>query len=174
MAQTCARIIAEESIVDYRDAIRKAASRLGTRGKLDLPSPEEIDDALEQHYRLFRPGREQQLRSTLDRITGEALRFFAEYSPRRGNTRSDFSAAKFAKVNLELFPNNPDDVAAKLRENHIPFVQFRIDLPLGRSKSAPCQGIKFLVDGTPVEMLLIPAKLRLAIPCRPPRVKPDR
>lgn len=53
LTEICARLIAEDGVTDYAQAKRKAARQLGCDETRNLPSHEEIDEAVRQYRSLY-------------------------------------------------------------------------------------------------------------------------
>lgn len=154
IAMEAARIMAEEGIDDHGLARKKAAARLGVAAHGKLPRKEEIDAALVEHHRLFRPSDQPRLLARLRKLALEAMRFLADFSPLLVGGVWNGGAGRFSPIRLHLFPQAPEDVMRKLWDARIPFEEkSHSDMELPGEQPA----LHFYVDGTRVELLLFPA-----------------
>lgn len=152
LAQECARLIIEEGVQNFRSARRKAAHRLGTRLNANLPSDVEIEAALIEYHRIYRPHRQSAHIYRLRQLAMELMQFLAEFSPRLVGGVWDGSAGPYCVITLHIFAPTPEDVIVKLLNSNIPYSEsdFRMD-PAGPGFPA----LTFCVDGVPVELLLL-------------------
>lgn len=161
LAQEAARLMVAESLDDYRWAREKAAQRLGIHDKRCFPRNEEIDQAAAEYARLFaaeeHPAHLERLRKT----GLEAMEFFQAFDPYLTGGAASGTAGEYTPILLELYPDTPEQVLKRLRDAAIPFSEsdFLVD---GKTPSATrsCPKITFLVNDTPVELLIFPPDLR--------------
>lgn len=112
--------MAEGGIHDYRQAKRKAASRLGIHDEAALPRNHEIEEALREYQRLFLGPvqadavRERRLAAV------QAMEFLAPFQPRLAGPVLDGTADAHAPVLLHLHADDPEAVARFLDEHRIP------------------------------------------------------
>lgn len=121
LAQECARLMAEEGILDFRSAKRKAALRLAVADKALLPDNREIEQALIDHQRLFHAEHQASRLRDLRKAALEAMRFLACFRPRLVGSVLSGTAGPNADIQLHLFADAPQEVALFLMEHRIPF-----------------------------------------------------
>ncbi|MCP5159363.1 MAG: hypothetical protein H6974_08015 [Gammaproteobacteria bacterium] len=121
LAQECARLIADEGILDFRTAKRKAALRLAIADKALLPDNREIEKALVDHQQLFYADHQALWLQDLRETAVEAMRFLAHFRPRLVGSVLSGTASPNADIQLHLFTDAPQEVALFLIEHRIPF-----------------------------------------------------
>jgi hypothetical protein len=155
LAEESARLMSEHGIRDYRQAVRKAAARLGINDQAMLPAAEEVDQALRERQRLFSGG--EQIDALLERrrVAVDAMRFLAEFSPRLVGAVLDGTADRHSPVELHLFSDDPDAVIRFLHEHGIPHTvgSRALQIEAGRSERVPLHA--FAADGIEVELLVL-------------------
>lgn len=120
VAQEAARLLVEQGLTDPRQALRKAAERLGVRDEAAWPRADEVEAALREHQRLFRGPAQQQALELRRRAALQAMRFFAAFEPRLVGGVLDGTADEHSAVELMLFSDDPDAVIRALHEHDIP------------------------------------------------------
>jgi hypothetical protein len=160
IAQEAARILVEEGVAEPALARRKAAMRLGAPALRDCPRGDEIEAALSEYHRIFRPLDQPRHIARLRQLAGEAMRFLREFSPWLVGGVWDGSAGRHSPINLHLVPQAPEDVMRKLLEARIPFVEKTGILALESQRRVEYPALEFYVDDTAVEMLLLPCALK--------------
>jgi hypothetical protein len=160
IAQEAARIMVEDGIHSHWAAMRKAAARLGVERTRNLPRIEEVDAALIDYHKLYRPSAQAQHIARLRKLALEAMRFLEAFSPLLVGAVWEGSAGKFSPVTLHLFPDAPEDVIGKLLDAGIPFEEKSHVGGVGVDRSAELPALFFYVDGTPMELLLFPPDMK--------------
>lgn len=109
IAGLAARMMAEDGIDDYGFAKRKAARQLGAADG-DLPNNAEVEAELRAYQALYQ-GEELQARlKELRQIALAAMELLAPFNPYLTGSVLDGTAGRYAKVELELFPDSAKDV----------------------------------------------------------------
>ena len=172
IAQEAARIMAEDGVHDFAAAKRKAAARLNQVENRHLPSNREIESALADHLRLFHA---RDLPGTLCRLLNvalEAMRLMARFEPRLTGPLLNGLATPYASVPLQVFPDDPEQIAVLLHEHAIPFEQDMRRIRFGGDRQDNVPVFRFVAGETPVEIsALPPAGLREA-PLSPVDARP--
>jgi hypothetical protein len=155
LAQESARIMSEQGIHDYRQAVRKAAARLGVNDQAALPAADEVERALREHQRLFAGDRQRNALLERRRAAVGAMRFLADYSPRLVGAVLDGTADQYSAVQLHLFSDDPDAVIRFLHEHSIPHTvgSRALQIEAGRSERVPLHA--FVADGIEFELLVL-------------------
>jgi hypothetical protein len=156
LAQEAARIIAEQGIEDFRVAKTKAAERLGMRALGSLPGNAEIDRALEEHLLLF--GRESHfdLLCMLRRAALSAMQLLAAFAPRLVGPVLHGTAAASSAVNLHVFADHAELVAARLEQERINFRTCEKRLKSRRDRAETFAGYRFSRDDAEIEVTVFP------------------
>lgn len=123
MAQEAARILAEEGVRDYLLAKRKASERLGlerAQQQRIMPTNREIEDALNEHLRLFHGDTQPERLRQLREAALQGMRLLKEFSPRLVGGVLDGSATLHADVSIHVFAEMPEAVYMHLMDTGIP------------------------------------------------------
>ena len=116
-----ARIMAEDGIEDYALAKRKAARQAGVADSRQLPTNQEIDDALRAYQELYQPDehriRLRELRSKAIKV----MRELEQFNPHLTGSVLNGNAGKFANIDLQLYTDNPKSVELFLIDREIPY-----------------------------------------------------
>lgn len=121
IAQTAARMIAEDGIQDYALAKRKAARQLGAADTHSLPSNGEVQQALRLHQGLYQKD-EQPLR--LKQLRTEALaamHLLERFNPYLTGSVLTGTATRHSDINLQLFTDNAKEVELFLLNRNMPY-----------------------------------------------------
>ncbi|WP_255556599.1 hypothetical protein ABZN20_15145 [Methylococcus sp. ANG] len=156
LAWAAARLMAEQGIDNPQQALNKAAARLGQADRRRLPEPEEVDAALIEYNRLFRPATQN---AELDRqrlLALEAMEFLAEFDPRLTGAALDGTAGRHSSITLHVFADAPEEVMRKLLDAHLPFRETSCRCRL-RGENMTLPALSFYVDETPMELCIFPA-----------------
>lgn len=166
LAQTAARIMAEQDIADFLVAKQKAAQRLGVSENGNLPRNVEIEDALREYHRLFDTDKQARLMSRLRRQARNAMAMFEAFSPRLVGRVLAGTASDHSSVELHLFAETSEQVALHLIQNDVPYEmrEWRGRSRRGQVLSRPV--FSFMAGDVPVEAVVFPLNgLREAPSC---------
>jgi hypothetical protein len=166
LAQTAARIMAEQDIADFLVAKQKAAQRLGVSENGNLPRNVEIQDALREYHRLFDTDKQARLMSRLRRQARNAMAMFEAFSPRLVGRVLAGTASDHSSVELHLFAETSEQVALHLIQNDVPYEmrEWRGRSRRGQVLSRPV--FSFMAGDVPVEAVVFPLNgLREAPSC---------
>ena len=155
LAQHAARIIAEDGVRDYARAVRKAAERLGVHDDALMPRPQEIDEALREHQRLFAGDRQPDALHRRREIACEAMRHFAEFEPRLVGPVLDGTADQHSSVSLQLFADDADAVLRQLLDDDIPHRTGAKRLRYADGRSVEYPTLAFVADGIDIELTVL-------------------
>lgn len=121
IAQSAARLIAEDGIQDYASAKRKAARQMGASDTHSLPSNGEVELALRAYQELYQKD-EQPLR--LRQLRQEALTFMhllERFNPHLSGSVLNGTATRHSDINIQLFTDNIKDVELFLLNRNIDY-----------------------------------------------------
>ena len=121
VARRAAEVIMEEGITDYLFAKKKAAKYLGLLTSENLPSNQEIDNALKEYQNIFQ---EQVDSETILKIKKEALgimTIFRDFNPHLTGQLLEGLIPKFPKIQINLFTDNLKEVEYILLNKNISF-----------------------------------------------------
>ena len=121
VARRAADFIMEEGITDYLFAKKKAAKSLGLLTSDNLPSNQEIDNALKEYQNIFQ---EEVDSAIINKIKEEALNtmvLFEDFNPHLTGQLLEGLIPKFPKIQINLFTDNIKEVEYTLLNNNITF-----------------------------------------------------
>ncbi len=121
IAQSAARLIAEDGIQDYASAKRKAARQIGASDTHSLPSNSEVELALRTYQELYQKD-EQPLQ--LRQLRQEALifmRLLERFNPHLSGSVLNGTATRHSDINIQLFTDNIKEVELFLLNRNIPY-----------------------------------------------------
>ncbi|MBK1726940.1 hypothetical protein [Halorhodospira neutriphila] len=152
LIREAARLMAEEAITDYAAAKRKAAERLGAADTRNLPSNQEIQQAVLEYQAVFGGSEHQQQLRRLRERAVEAMAFFERFRPRLVGPVLAGTADGSSGVQLHLFADTPETVLFFLMDHGIPYEADERRLRFGREGVVVQPVFRFLADGTVVEL----------------------
>ena len=118
-----ARIVCEESVLDYRSAKLKAVQRLGLSSRAGLPDNARIQAAVIEYQRIFGgsayAGHLRRLRAT----AVQAMKLLAPFSPRLVGAVATGAITDAHRVQLHGFADKPESLDLFLEDRSIPFEQ---------------------------------------------------
>lgn len=164
MAQECARILIEDGIPDFRTAKQKAARNLGVEGRRLYPSNEEIEAALIEYHRIFRPATQDIHIKRLRHIAINAMDFLETFSPRLVGGVLDGTAGEFTPIMLLLFAETPEDIIIKLLNAKIPFTQGTHEVWDAKRTRQDYPSFRIAFDGTKLELKYLPLRYLRQMP----------
>ena len=121
VASLAARMMAEDGIVDYGFAKRKAAKTLGVGDGETLPTNDEIEAELRTYQSLFQedeqPERLRELRGT----ALEIMQLLADFHPYLTGAVLDGTAGRYSGVEIDLYADSTKDVEISLLSRDISY-----------------------------------------------------
>jgi len=156
VAYEAARLIALHGVQDYQLAKQKAAQALGISDDASLPRNTEVQDQLRDYQRLFQ-GDEQprELRRRREAAL-EAMKFFERFDPRLVGSVLDGTADTHSPIDLQVFSDDPDEVARFVFEAKPPAQLRERKLRIGRESVRAFPAWEFSVDGLSIEIVVLP------------------
>jgi hypothetical protein len=95
--------MAEDGIEDYGTAKRKAARQAGVPDTRQLPTNEEVDEALRLHQSLYQADEQPERLRALREQAMSAMRELARFNPYLTGSVLAGNAGKYADINLQLY-----------------------------------------------------------------------
>ena len=120
LAQEAARIMADDNVLDFQMAKRKAAQRLGVSTTRNLPANQEIEQALLEYQRLFQADTQPDFLRQSRETALAAMRLLSEFEPRLVGAVLTGSAGQHAEVELHVYADTPERIQLFLMHQHIP------------------------------------------------------
>jgi len=146
LSREAARIMAEEGVLDFHAAKRKAADRLNLPEARHLPSNLEIEQALAEHLQLFHARELPQTLEHLLRLAVAAMRFLERFQPRLVGTLLTGHVTRFSDIQLHVTADSPELVAFFLREHGIPYEETSKRMRFGGDRSELVPVYSFLAE----------------------------
>jgi len=152
--------MAEDGIEDYALAKRKAARQVGIPDTRELPTNEEVDEALRAYRQIYHQEEHRARIRALRTTALRAMRELAQFNPYLTGSVLSGNAGKYADINLQLFTDSPKAVELYLIDQDIPYRTAQSRLYRGADPlTAP---VYVVTDGgTEIELtVLSPRELR--------------
>ena len=121
VARRAAEVIMEEGITDYLFAKKKAAKYLGLLPSENLPSNQEIDDALKEYQNIFQEQVDSEIISKIKKEALNTMILFEDFNPHLTGQLLEGLIPKFPKIQINLFTDNIKEVEYTLLNNNITF-----------------------------------------------------
>ena len=121
VAKRAAEIIMEEGITDYLFAKKKAAKYLGLLSNDNLPSNQEIDNALKEYQNIFQEEVDSEILSKIKKEALNTMVLFEGFNPHLTGQLLEGLIPKFPKIQINLFTDNIKEVEYTLLNNNITF-----------------------------------------------------
>lgn len=151
LAQLAARLMAEDGILDYASAKRKAARQLGAPDTHNLPTNSEVERELRAYQALFQGGEQTERLHTLRMEALQAMRLLQNFVPSLTGSVLDGTAARHSNINLHVFANSLKDVELFLLNRKIPYTTKEKPFRFGdESRMVPV----LILEGNPTEIEL--------------------
>jgi hypothetical protein len=169
-----ARIMAEEGVQDYHSAKRKAANRLNQPEMKNLPSNQEIEDALTRHLQLFHA---QDLPRTLHKLRSlarDAMDMLRDFEPKLVGAALSGNVTRYSEIQLHVAADTPEDIAFLLQDRQIPYEEASRHVRFGGDRHENLPAYRFTADGTIIELTVFTRLGAREAPLSPVDGKPMR
>ncbi len=103
IAHVAARILAEDSSLDYGSAKRKAARQMGAPDSDNLPDNQQIEEALREYQALYQAEESREQLALLRQTAIEYMEKLAAFDPHLTGAVLNGTAGRHAMINLQLF-----------------------------------------------------------------------
>lgn len=156
LAQEAARVIAESGLRDFAAAKQKAAANLRVEHTRNMPTNQEIEEALFAYQRLFRSDSQPAALLYLRKQAIAAMRLLERFQPRLVGPVLSGSADENSPVNLHLFANTAEEVGLFLLEQRIPFESSERRLRTGARQFTHYPLYRFVAGDSVIELTIFP------------------
>ena len=160
IAQLSARLIVGEGINNYARAKRKASERLRLDWKKNLPDDNSVTAALLEYHRIFRFQHQPEFIQNLRHTALEVMELLSEFAPRLTGPALEGTAGEHNPIVLQLFPETPEEVFWKLRDDRILFRQAPDLVAKCRGKTLEIPVLTIAWKTRTVELRLYPRQKR--------------
>ena len=172
LAQEAARFIVDHGIRDYRQAKIKAAERLGFDMRGSLPGNAEVERAVGEHLQLFGREAHSDRLDMMRRVALSAMDLLEPFSPRLVGPVLQGTADDHSVVNLHVFADHPEAVAAALADLGVGYRPYERRLKSRRDRVDTFAGFQFEHEHTAVEATVFPVDGIRQAPISPINGKP--
>jgi hypothetical protein len=152
IATEAARIMAEEGVRDFQMAKRKALARLDITERHNLPTNQEIDDALAERLQLFHATQVAENARRLREIATEAIRFLSAYEPKLVGSVLSGKVTDSSPIQLHVTADSPEDIGRFLQEHGVPFELGERRFRFGGERYKNVSTYRFTADGVAIEL----------------------
>jgi hypothetical protein len=121
IAYLAARLMAEDGIEDYALAKRKAARQAGMPDRRELPTNDEVEEALRTYQQIYHHKEHRNRLRVLRETAVRAMRELARFNPHLTGSVLNGNAGKYADINLQLFTDNEKAVELYLIDRRISY-----------------------------------------------------
>jgi len=121
VARRAAEVIMEEGITDYLFAKKKAAKSLGLLTNDNLPSNQEIDNALKEYQNIFQEKVDSEIITKIQKEALNTMILFEDFNPHLTGQLLEGLIPKFPKIQISLYTDNIKEVEYTLLNNNIAF-----------------------------------------------------
>lgn len=174
VADEAARVMAEHGIHDFGLAKRKAAERLGVRSAGALPTNAQIHERLVERQRFFAPEDHDLRLAKLRGLAAAVMQQLEEFRPRLVGAVLDGTAIITAAVELHVFSDSPEFVAAALEAHGNRVYDSQRRYRFGRDDTPQIPGFEFVLDEEDVEVMVFPERGSHHAPLSPVDGRPMR
>lgn len=121
IAAEAARIMATQSLFNYRAAKQKAAERLGINLRTNMPSNAEVESALRAYQGIY--GGQEHIRHlrNMRRVALSVMRSLEAFNPRLVGPVLEGTADENTRVSIHVFNDPPDAVVIHLLDKGLVF-----------------------------------------------------
>ena len=167
-------MMVEHGIHDFGQAKRKAADRLGVRAAGALPSNAQIQERLVERQRLFGLEEHGLRLAKLRRLAAALMEQLEEFRPRLVGAVLDGTATINSAVELHVFSDSPELVAAALEAqgNRVHDSQRRYRFRRDDTPQIP--GFALMLDEEDIEVMVFPERGSHHAPLSPIDGRPMR
>ena len=121
VAQSAARMMAEDGVSDYGYAKKKAGRQLGVVDANCLPSNAEIEEEIRLFHDIFNSDDQLAALRLLRQDALATMQIFARFNPHLTGSVLDGTAGQFADTHIHLFADSAKDVEIFLLNQQIPY-----------------------------------------------------
>jgi hypothetical protein len=174
IATEAARLMIEHGIKSYYQAKRKAATVLGAADTRNLPTNQEIEQAVGTYLRLFKSDSQPAALEKLCQMALKAMDFLSRFNPHLVGSVLNGLAFEHSDLNLHLFADTEEEVALFLAEAGIPYRLSSQQLSFSPQEIRIFPVFRFVAGDVVVELTVFPTTGARHTPLSPIDGKPMR
>jgi hypothetical protein len=171
IAELAAQYIAEDGLISYYAAKRKAADQLGFKQK-DLPTNIEIERAVISYQTLFQNSFQPEELFKLRMTAIDVMSLFEHFYPRLAGPVLAGTAGSQSEIIVHLFSDNPEAISSLLMVNDIPYKNSERRIRMADKNTVTFPAYCFLAGHMSVVLILFPEKQLNQAPVCPIDEKP--
>jgi len=172
ITELAARYIAENDLITYHVAKRKAADQLGYNKDKNLPKNIEIERSLITYQNLYQSSFQPQALLKLRNLSVNIMTQFECFNPRLVGPVLAGTASNHSEIIIHLFSDNPDAISLQLQENDIPYKMSDKMIRTADKNSLPFPSYSFFAGSIPIVLIVFPDKYLKQAPICPIEKKP--
>ncbi|MCH8078627.1 MAG: hypothetical protein IIA06_02465 [Proteobacteria bacterium] len=153
-----AQFIAEDGLITYHAAKRKAADHLGYNKRKDLPTNSEIERSVITYQNLFQNTCQPQALFKLRCKAVNIMNLFERFNPRLAGPVLAGTAGSHSEIIVHLFSDNPETISIQLMDNNIPHELGQRRTRTADKKTTAFPAYCFFSDDNPVVLIIFPEK----------------
>ncbi|NKB36487.1 MAG: hypothetical protein GKR93_04855 [Gammaproteobacteria bacterium] len=153
IAAAAAKIVALDGVEDFLSAKKKAAIQLGVSPNRNLPTNQEIENALITYQDLFLPDRKFELLQSFRQTAMQAMKMLVDYKPQLVGPVVNQTVTASSEIILHLFSDNIEEIGLFLDECGIPNEICEKNIKLSATDKASFPAYRFIADQ--ISILLI-------------------
>ncbi len=155
VAQTAARLMAEQGIQDFHAAKLKAVEQMGLdRNSQNMPRNQEVELALSEYQRLFQRDLQPKVLQRLRAMAQQLMGLLEQFQPRLVGSVLSGRATEYSNINLHLFAQTPEFVAIYLLDHGIPYEIHERKVRMGNNQYQEYPVYQFLADDVTIEAMV--------------------
>ena len=155
IAYEAARLMTEYQTDDMAYACQKAAAKLGVTRRQQMPSPDEVEEALREQQRLLRGDEQPAALRHLRQQALQAMDALIQFDPLLVGSVYQGTADSNSPVRLYLFANTPEEVLFTLSDLKIPWQESQRSLSFRNGTKELVPVFKVTVDGVTIELTVM-------------------
>lgn len=159
IAYEAARIMTEYRSDNIGHACQKAAAKLGISRRQQMPTREEVEEALREQQWLLRGDEQQQVLLRLRQSALQAMQALHRFNPMLVGSVFQGTADSNSHVQLHLFADTPEDVLYALSDLQIPWQERHRTLNFRNGGRREIPSFHFNADGVMFELLVLSAQM---------------
>jgi hypothetical protein len=155
VAQTAARLMAEQGIQDFHAAKLKAVEQMGLdKNSQNMPRNQEVELALSEYQRLFQSDLQPKVLQRLRAIAQQLMGLLEQFQPRLVGSVLSGRATAYSNINLHLFAQTPEFVAMYLLDHGIPYEIHERKVRMGNNQYQDYPVYRFIADDVTIEAMV--------------------
>ncbi|MCH8845417.1 MAG: hypothetical protein IIC11_01605 [Proteobacteria bacterium] len=158
ITELAARFIAENGLITYHAAKRKAADHFGYNKRKDLPTNSEIERSVVTYQNLFLNACQPQALFNLRCKAVDIMNLFERFNPRLAGSVLAGTAGNHSEIIVHLFSDKPETISIQLLDNNIPHELVEKRMRTAVQKITAFPAYCFFADDIPVVLVIFPEK----------------